>query len=670
MPNFLLELFSEEIPARMQKQAMSDAQKIWATLCKENGVNYTQISSYVTPRRLTIHIEDLPLELPALIEEIKGPRVSAPEQALKGFLTSQDATKDQLEERDDPKGAYYVLKRKKPEVKLDQLLPELTKTFLTTFPWPKSQRWGSNSFRWVRPLHNILAIFDGETIPGEFPLGVDILPFTNQTYGHRFLKPELIDVTDFTTYKKELNEAFVMLDTEDRKADIERQLKALATKHNITLKEDPALLQEMAGAAEWPQVFMGKIPEAYVILPDEVLTTAMRVHQKYFAFEKEDGSLAPFFATVANNIPHDQGHMIIEGNEQILESRLFDAHFFWNQDLKAHFDDWSAKLKDITFHAKLGSVHQRVERLEKIASHIATLIDADSKKAARAARLSKIDLVSSMVFEFPELQGIMGSHYALAKDEPQEIANAIKSHYAPQGPHDDCPKEPVSIALALADKLDTLVGFFGIDEKPTGSKDPYALRRAALGVIRILLENKISVDLSKLAEGVSPDLITFFKDRLKVVLRDQGYPHDYVMAVLKAGDNLLLTTERAKALQDFLKTDDGQALLGLYRRTSSILKKEKTDSLSVDPQLLSEPAEINLHKQLHTLEPNCQKALEAYDYVGAMKILAPLKDSIDTFFDQVTVNDENEQKQKNRFALLQAVLTLIHFVADLSQIEG
>lgn len=680
MPDFLFELFSEEIPARMQKQAMLEATKIWGDLLKEANVTAATLSSFMTPRRLTVHIQGLPEALPALTEDVKGPRVSAPPQALDGFMKSQGITKDHLIEQDDPKGAYYIYKKDRPAVEVSELLPQLIPSFMNTFPWPKSMRWSANSFRWVRPLHNILAVFNSKTLEGQFSLGDDTLAFTNTTYGHRFLKPEAITVKTFEDYKKSLNDAYVMLDTENRKADILRQLTALAEKNHITLSQDPALLQEMAGAAEWPQVFMGRIPEAYVILPEEVLTTAMRVHQKYFAFTKKEGGLAPYFATVANNIPRDQGAMIIEGNEQILNSRLFDAHFFWEQDLKANFGHWQDKLKAITFHTKLGTVHERVERLKLSAAQIAERIGADREKATHAASLCKIDLVSEMVYEFPELQGIMGGHYALAKSEPPEVAAAIREHYAPQGPEDICPTAPVSVALALAEKLDTLVGFFSIDEKPTGSKDPYALRRAALGVIRLVLENKISLSLSELisisAESYQAcvehmeDLITFFKDRLKVILRDQGYPHDYVMAVLATGDNLLLITERAKALQDFLKTEDGQALLVLYRRAASIVKKEKTAEFTLDQELLAEEAEKTLFDRLSTTTPDCRKALETQDYVRAMKTLSPLKESIDSFFDHVTVNDPNETLRQNRYALLETLLSLIHMVADLSQIEG
>ncbi|MBN9320414.1 MAG: glycine--tRNA ligase subunit beta, partial [Caulobacterales bacterium] len=563
MPQLLVELFSEEIPARMQTQAAKDFERMARERLAEAGLLPEGLKAFAGPRRLTLVAEGLPVAQKDRHEELKGPRVGSPPQAMEGFLRKAGLTQDQLTERD---GVWFahVHKAGRPTV---EIVAEMVEAIVRGFPWPKSMKWGVGTLRWVRPLKRILCVFDREIVP----INIDGIESSDLSEGHRFIgQREVFRARDFDEYREALTGHYVVLDVEERKARILEGARTLCFARNLELVEDEGLLEEVAGLAEWPTPILGDMDPVFLDLPPEVIRTSMRTHQKYFAVRKPgEPGLAPHFLVVANIEAPDGGKEIARGNAKVLSSRLSDARFFWDEDIKVGFDKWLEKLNGVTFHAKLGTMAERVERIVALAKEIAPLVGADVAKTAEAARLAKADLTSEMVGEFPELQGLMGGYYARAAGLDPEVAAAIQDHYRPQGPSDAVPTAPVSIAVALADKLDTLVGFFAIDEKPTGSKDPFALRRAALGVIRIILDNGLRIP-------VHPELTAFFADRLKVLLRDQGKRHDLVDAVFALGDDdLVRIVARVEALDAFLKTEDGANLLAGYRRASNILKAEE-----------------------------------------------------------------------------------------------
>ncbi|MDB5440413.1 MAG: glycine--tRNA ligase subunit beta, partial [Caulobacteraceae bacterium] len=559
MPQLLIELFSEEIPARMQGQAARDLARIAGDRLKAAGLSPESLLTYAGPRRLTLVAEGLPAAQGDLSEELKGPRVGAPAQAMEGFLRKTGLGQDQLIERD---GVYYaVIKRNGRPT--PQIVAEMVDEIIRGFPWPKSMTWGYGTLRWVRPLKRILCLFDGEVVP----LEIDGIASGDIIEGHRFMgKAGPVRVRDFDNYRDALAAHFVMLDVAERKAKIMARAKAVCAERGFELVEDDGLLDEVAGLAEWPTPILGDMDPAFLDLPAEVIRTSMRTHQKYFAVrDPRTGGLAPHFVVVANIEGSDGGGAIAAGNARVLSARLNDARFFWDEDNKpGNFELWGEKLNGVTFHAKLGTMAERVERIAALSGEIAPLLGADPAAAEKAARMAKTDLASGMVGEFPELQGLMGGYYARAAGLDGATADAIRDHYRPQGPSDAVPTAPLSLAVALADKLDTLRGFFAIDEKPTGSKDPYALRRAALGVIRIVLENQLRMPLSQFAGG---DLPAFFADRLKVLLKDQGKRHDLVDAVFALGDDdLVRIVARVDALSSFLASEDGANLLAGYKR--------------------------------------------------------------------------------------------------------
>ena len=549
MAELLLELFSEEIPARMQVRAREDLARLLAGKLAEAGLEYKEIKTFATPRRLTAMVEGLPARSPDVREEKKGPRVDAPEAAIKGFLKSAGlGSVDQAEKRDDKKGAYYVALIEKRGRPTAEVVAEIVPEIVRNFPWPKSMRWGSGKLRWVRPLHCILCLFDGKVVEFE----IDGIKAGKKTRGHRFMAPEPFAVKNFADYAEKLREAKVVLDGGERAKIILDGARALAKTEKLTLVEDEGLLAENAGLTEWPVALMGSFDRAFLEVPAEVLATAMKTHQKCFSLRQGD-NLANQFILIANLKSQDGGKAIVAGNERVIAARLADAKFFFDQDRKVMLEERVPKLKDIIFHDKLGSQYDRIQRLRLLARDIAPLVGAEPDLAERAAMLAKADLLTGMVGEFPELQGVMGRYYALDQQENPSVANAIAAHYKPLGPSDEVPREPVAIALALADKLDMLVGFWAIDEKPTGSKDPYALRRAALGVIRIVLENNVRLPLLKQVQSqlrsnwpksdvrvASTSLLLFFADRLKVHLREQGARHDLVDAVFALGSDDLL----------------------------------------------------------------------------------------------------------------------------------
>ena len=715
MAELFVELFSEDIPARMQARAAEDLKRLTTDKLTAAGLTFSATVVQSTPRRLALAVDGLPLAQPDVREEKRGPRVGAPEAAVAGFLKGAGlASLDQCEQRDTGKGVFWFAVIEKPGGATAAMLPALIESVIRELPWPKSMRWADTTFRWVRPLHSIIALFDGKVLDGGLTvatregapreegnvcmapmISATRLKFGDSSRGHRFLAPAAFPVTSFADYKDKLRAASVMLDREERKTKIITDAKALAAAEGLTIAPDEGLLEEVTGLVEWPVVLLGTIDPQFMDVPAEVLITSMRTHQKYFATLKPDGSLGPRFVVVANMVTDDGGVAVVAGNQRVLRARLSDARFFWDQDRHHRLDSRVEALKAITYHAKLGTVHDKIVRLQELAAVLAGKIGADPAHARRAAHLSKADLTTGMVGEFPELQGVMGRYYALHDGEARNTAEAIAEHYKPLGPNDSCPTAPVSVALSLADKLDSLVGFFGIDEKPTGSKDPYALRRAALGVIRLVLENKLRLNLLELfrrahseyqavvflgqtpQEDVIRQILDFFADRLKVVLRDRGVRHDLIDAVFALGgeDDLVRLLARVEALGVFLGSDDGANLLVAYRRAANIVRiEEKKDGVTYDglpeAKLLIAPEEKALEDALVKVRGAVEPRLKAEDFAGAMAELSRLRATVDAFFEKVTVNTDDAGTRKNRLRLLRQISATMNGVADFSKIEG
>jgi glycyl-tRNA synthetase beta chain len=695
MAELLLELFSEEIPARMQARAGDDLKRLVTDKLKEAGLAFMEANAYTTPRRLTLVVDGLPLAQPDVTEEKRGPRVGAPDQAVQGFLKSTGLTSlDQCDKRDTGKGEFWFAVVKRKGVKTAALLPGLLAESFAALPWPKSMRWAGYQYRWVRPMHSIVATFDGAVLDGTVDLGGGAVKFGNVTRGHRFHDPSEIKVASFADYKVKLRESYVIVDPAERRAAIKAQTDKLAAAEGLLVKPDDALLDEVTGLVEWPVALVGRIDEPFMEIPPEVLTTSMRVNQKYFSLLDKNGKLAPRFLVVANMETKDGGKAIVAGNERVLRARLSDAKFFWDQDRKVKLEERVPALKDIIFHAKLGTVADKISRIQTLVAELVPHIPgADVDQVRSAALLAKADLTTDMVGEFPELQGVMGRYYAMHEGEKQAVADAIAEHYAPLGPADRCPTAPVSVAVALADKIDSLVGFFAIDEKPTGSKDPFALRRAALGVIRLIVENKLRLPLLavfRMAERLvgeqipairgkldAQELLDFFADRLKVALREKGVRHDLISAVFALGgeDDFVRLLARVDALKRFLDSEDGANLLVAYRRASNIVRIEekkdgRTYNSGVDASLLRHGEEKALHQALATGGEAGGRALECEDFAGAMAALARLRQPVDAFFDKVTVNCEEAALRANRLRLLAEIRATLNRVADFSQIEG
>jgi len=692
MADLLIELFSEEIPARMQKKASADLQKMITDVLKEAGLTFEAAEAYATPRRLALNVTGIPEKTPDISEERRGPSTSAPEKALEGFMRGAGVTRDQLEEREEKKGTFFYAKIEKPGRAATEVIAEAVEVAVRNFPWPKSQRWGATSLKWVRPLHSILCVFDGDTVACD----VDGFKAGNTMRGHRFMGADEFAVTDFADYKAKLADHKVMLDPADRMDMIEAACKKLSADKGLEWIEDRGLLAEVAGLVEWPVPLMGGFDERFMAVPEEVLILTMKKDQKYFVTrDPKTGKLAPYFITVSNIEASDGGAKVAAGNERVLTARLSDAQFFYEQDLKTKLDDNLPALQEIIFHKELGTVADRVERIKKLSRYLADFIPGcNADEAERAAELCKTDLVSGMVNEFASLQGVMGRYYALEQGETPAVADAIRDHYAPAGPSDECPSAPVSVAVALAEKLDTLVGFFGIDQKPTGSKDPFALRRAALGVIRLITENNIRLNLLQvfgaveevqsniahnnefeLGEKATVPLRSFFVDRLKVQQRDLGVRHDLIDAVFANGDDdLVRVLNRVSALSSFLETDDGVNLLAGYKRAANILKaEEKKESgvvSAVSESVLELPEEIALYAALNTVRADAEAALKDESFEKAMAALSTLRAPIDTFFDKVIVNADEPDVRKNRLALLTEIRAAVNTVADFSLIEG
>jgi glycyl-tRNA synthetase beta chain len=669
MPELLIELFSEEIPARMQTRAAEDVRTMVTNALVEAGLTYEGAQAHATPRRLVISVEGLNAKAQDTVEERKGPRVDAPQQAIDGFLKSTGLLLEQLTIQEDKKGKAYIAVIKKQGRDATQVIAEMVPTIIRNFPWPKSMRWGSGQLKWVRPLQSILCTFDGEVVPFE----IEGIHSGNTTQGHRFLSSGKIEVRRFEDYAQSLHNAHVIVDANARAETIRTEAKNLSFARGLEMIDDEALLKEVAGLVEWPVVLMGEFDKNFLSVPPEVIITTIKNNQKCFCLRSAEGKLSNHYLLVANTVASDGGKTIIAGNNKVIAARLSDAKFFWDQDRKTKLEDLLPKLDAITFHAKLGSQGERVNRIEALAGEIAKTIGADVEKTKLAARLAKADLVTGMVGEFPELQGLMGRYYAIDQGIDAEVADALHDHYKPQGPSDSIPVSKIGQAVALADKLDTLMGFWAIDEKPTGSKDPYALRRAALGVIRILIDKSLRLRLNQ--GGV--DLLNFFADRLKVYLKDQGARHDLIDAVFSLGgqDDLLMVVRRVEALSKFLETDDGKNLLAGVKRAANILRiEEKKDdrkySGDVNQAQLIKGEEKALHQAISSASALTRKAIEAEDFEGAMKAIAKLRAPVDAFFEGVTVNDPDPTFRENRLRLLNRIREATAEVADFSKIEG
>src|SRR5216684_3052748 len=709
----LLELLSEEIPARMQRRAIEDLARLVSDKLAAAEIPAQTLRGYVTPRRLTLIADGIPEHQPDRSEERRGPRVGAPPQAIDGFLRASGlAGIEECEIRDTGRGEFYFAVVERPGRPAGEILPELLRAAIGELPWPKSMRFPASSLRWVRPLNSVICLFDGAVLP----LPLDAIPVGRTTRGHRFLSDGEIVVENAQDYREKLEAAHVILDHDRRRDLIAADLDRLAAAEGLQVKPDPALLDEVAGLVEFPVVLMGAIDDASMTLPPEVLATAMRTHQKYFSCLNRDNTLAPRFLFVANNLTADHGKTIIAGNERVLRARLADARFFWVQDRKIRLEDRVEALKDRVYYEKLGSVFDKVARVERLATFLAKQIyppvtpaqagvqgnrhghaaldsrfrgndDGElGRLAQRAAHLAKADLSTDMVGEFPELQGVIGRYYALNDGEDPCVADAIADHYKPLGPGDSCPTAPVSVVVALADKLDALAAFFAIGEPPTGSRDPFALRRAALGAIRLILENRLRLPLAgafaRAGDALGPEypdptgeLLAFIADRLKVHLREKGARHDLIAAVFAlAEDDLVRLLARVAALARFLASEDGSNLLVAYRRAANIVaieeKKGGWSAGEVDPMLLRQPEEKALADRLAEVAARAGEALEGEDFAEAMAALALLRQPVDAFFDKVTVNTDDARLRENRLRLLSRIRAVMNQVADFSQIEG
>jgi glycyl-tRNA synthetase beta chain len=704
MPDLLLELFSEEIPARMQAKAAEDLRRMVTDKLVAEGLVYEGAKAFVTPRRLALTVHGVPARQPDLKEERKGPRVGGAEAAVQGFLkaTGLASLSEAKIQHDPKKGDFYIALIEKPGRPATEVIAEMLPAIVRTFPWPKQMRWGERSaapgaLTWVRPLHAIVATFGPETEdPDIVPLDIAGIVAGNLTRGHRFMAPEAFAVRRFEDYEAKLFAAKVVLDPQRRRDIIQTDARHLAFARGFELVEDQGLLDEVAGLVEWPVVLMGSFDPSFLEIPGEVIRATIRTNQKCFVVtDPKTGRLAPHFILVANIEASDGGRAIVAGNERVIRARLSDAKFFYETDLKTKLEDRLPKFAQIVFHEKLGTQAERIARIERLAAELAPLVGADAARVARAAKLAKSDLLTEVVGEFPEVQGLMGKYYALAQGEDASVAAAIEEHYKPQGPADRVPTDPVSIAVALADKLDTLVGFWAIDEKPTGSKDPYALRRAALGVIRLLVENDLRLPITRVAgtavaglqaagsrhmgidaSALPDDLLAFFADRLKVQLREQGARHDLVDAVFALGgqDDLLMVVRRVEALGKFLDSDDGRNLLAGTKRAANILRiEEKKDGRAFDGAPDAARYRLDEEKALASAidraRADATASVAREDFAAAMTAMARLRPPVDAFFDKVKVNDDDAAVRENRLKLLNEIRAATRAVADFSKIQ-
>ncbi len=700
MSEFLIEVLSEEIPARMQKNAAEYLEKTYKNKLEEADIGFSNIKSFSTSMRIGLVIEGLPAKAEDRIEEHRGPKTDAPEKAIEGFLKSKSTTLDGCKQLETPKGIYWVYEEKIVAKPIEEVLVKISEDMIVNFEWPKSMRWSDYSLRWVRPIKSVLALFDGKIIDFTVPNTNANIVSSDLTKGHRFLSPAGITVTSFADYKEKLEKAFVFIERDDRKKQIVKLANDLAKEEKLSVREDEGLMEELTGLVEHPNAIVGEFDKEFLEVPAEALIASMRSHQKYISLLDSKGKLSNKFVVITNvpSVGKRIGN-VASGNEKVLRARLSDAKFFWDQDLKKPLRDSVLKLSSIIFHAKLGTLKQKTDRVMNLSEIIAKTIGASEDNARAAAELSKADLVSSMVSEFPDLQGIIGMYYAKAQDENDEVAQAINDHYKPVGASDDVPTEPISIAVALADKIDTIAGFFAIEEKPTGSKDPYALRRAALGVIRIILQNNIDVSLEELfdyavksykSQGIenvvkaSDDIkemgiLNFVSDRMKFALKAEGVKPDLIEAVfasLKVEQSIDLPEwqGRIASLQEFLETEDGTNLLAGYKRAANIVRiEEKKDKKEFSGEIteaqLQRKEETKLFETLQEVQGKIPKMLEDNNFSETLKVMSTLRAPIDSFFDEIVVNDSIAEIRENRLNILKSIEATVNQVAVLSLIK-
>ncbi|MBA4750477.1 MAG: glycine--tRNA ligase subunit beta [Alphaproteobacteria bacterium] len=703
MSELLLEILCEEIPARFQKKAAQDFERLARDALSKAGLTFTACTAYISPRRLALVVTELPAATPGVTQERKGPKVDAPDQVIQGFLRSVGLTLEACTRQETPKGTFLMALKEIPSQKTQDVLGPIFEDLLVNFPWPQTMRWGTGTKGWVRPIHSLLAIFEGAVIPMTLRFGdkdgTPVIVSGNTTRGHRFLAPFEIHISGALDYLAQLKDAYVMVNAGTRKEMITTQLTHLVQEKGLVVKEDPGLLEEVAGLVEWPVVHLGAIASSYMVLPPEVLITTMRVHQRYFALENDKNALAPFFGFAANTVTSDEGRRVVQGNERVLKARLSDALFFYTQDQKVLLEEHANALSKITFHAKLGTLAQKRDRLEALAKKIASVLGFDQTQAALAGRLCKADLVTGMVYEFPELQGIMGGYYARSSGYGEEVAAAIAQHYQPKGPEDALPGSLLGLIVALVDRLDTLTGFCAVGIMPTGSGDPFALRRAALGIIRILENDLFKMSLPTLLgwaydlyapllqessekvltkDATLDTLLAFMKDRIKVLWRDQGIRHDYVEALLNVTETPLARSySKLTAFQAFVKNSHvkAQQLLEAYRRGANIVRiEEEKDSRSytsapLEESLMREGAEKNLFNALKSLDQTVTPLLEASRYAQTFDALLSLCEPLDAFFTHVTVNAPEAEVRQNRLALLARLKVRLEQVAAFSTLE-
>ncbi|MFL2789599.1 MAG: glycine--tRNA ligase subunit beta [Paracoccaceae bacterium] len=684
MKELLIELLSEEIPSRMQEAGRVNLRSIITKGLIDAGLTYESATPYSTPRRLVLVVSGLSDKSAPFTIERKGPRVTAPDQAINGFLKSTGLNKRDLEVRSVKGTDFYFANIKQPGRDAANIVSEVLSSSIKSFPWPKSMRWGTNMLRWVRPLNNILCLLSDENQSETVNCDLGFICSNNKSFGHRLVNNKEFSVGNFNDFKKQLKKSRVILDHEERKREIYNASCNLAFALGLDLVDDPLLLDEVTNLVEWPHALVGKISSEFLTLPSEVLQVSMRKHQKFFSLKNKKTNLIEGFITVSNNQAEDNGKLILDGNQRVLFARLSDAKFFWENDLRtisSGMESWVNRLRNVTYHNKLGSQFERVERIRRKSLKLAQHLTVDENLADQASLYSKADLSSEMVNEFPELQGLMGSYYAQACDFSPEVALAIKDHYSPLGPNDDCPKSLISIVVALSDKLDTLESFWRIDQKPTGSSDPFALRRAALGVIRLILENNISIDIDHYIFDLEDDklenLVSFFHERLKVFLKEKNIRYDIIDACLSSKDksNIFNLFLRVKALSDRIELKETENLIQGFKRVNNILKKaENIDGvvyeLEPDIKFFEVPEEHKLFTDLNKINEIVIVKLSQNNFLDALESLVELSNSIDNFFTAVKVNSDNSIVRRNRLCLLQKIRVICNEVADFSLLEG
>jgi len=686
MPDLLLELFSEEMPAETQLPASEDLKKYIIDGFINKSVSYLNAVNFSTPQRICIFVEGLASVSQKKVDLKRGPRLDAPSKAIEGFASSVNLTVEDLIIKDEEKGRYYFAELLQPASKVEDIASKIVKEAILNLGWPKSMRWGNSQIKWIRPLKSILCILTFEDYSEVLPINIDGIKASDETWGHRFMCPEKFTVNSFESYQDQLRKSYVILDPHEREKIIWTDASNLAFSHGLRIIEDDDLLQEVAGLVEWPSVLIGEIADKYLDLPPEVLQTSMKVHQKFFSVINDRSKIIEKFITVANIVSDDTGKTIIKGNQKVLDARLADGKFFFENDLKIAKEGgsvWIENLNQVVFHGKLGSISDRVERIKRLALKLAPYFKINDEKIIKAVNFSKTDLCSQMVYEFPELQGVMGKYYARAANYDEEISQAILEHYKPQGPTDEIPLKPLSIVLALADKLDLLSCFWSIDEKPTGSKDPFALRRAAIGVIRLILSSGINLNIAEILENKivnnhvpKGDIIKFLHERLKVLLRDRGVRYDVIEACLSIpeSDDFVILQERINILDSFLKTDNGFKLLKGFKRANNILvAEEKKDGVKyeLDPltKYMNNSYEKNLFNALQEIQPVIEKLLKMQDFEAVISKTSKLLIPIDEFFKEVKVNDESQIIRRNRLCLLYSVKKICCYLGDLTLIQ-